>query len=72
MKLYFLYHVDYVYPTHKYARHNSNYNLSFSALDCLLLLRLTLVRPNLCYASTVWNSAKPTDAIKLQCIQRTS
>jgi hypothetical protein len=42
---------------------------SFSNLDSLLILHLTLVRPKLKYASTVWNSITSTNAKKLEHIQ---
>jgi hypothetical protein len=42
---------------------------SFSSMDSVLILYLTLVRPKLEHASTVWNSTKSTDAKKLERIQ---
>jgi hypothetical protein len=45
-----------------------NITFSFSALDCLLMLYLTLVRPK--HASTAWNSViSITHSEKLECIQ---
>jgi hypothetical protein len=43
---------------------------SFLTLDSLLILCFSLVRPKLQYASVVWNSIAPTDAKKLERIQR--
>jgi hypothetical protein len=43
---------------------------SFSTLDSLFVLYITLVRPKFAYASTVWNSIMSTDALKLKRIQR--
>jgi hypothetical protein len=43
---------------------------SFSTLGILLILYLTLVRPELECASTVWNSIKFADVRKLESIQR--
>ena len=42
---------------------------SFSNLDSLLTLHLTLVRTKLEYASTIWNSVTSTNAEKLEHIQ---
>ena len=43
---------------------------SFSTINSLLLLYVTLVRPVLEYASTVWNSVTATDTNKLERVQR--
>jgi hypothetical protein len=43
---------------------------SFSSLECLYVLYLTLVRPRLVCASVVWNSITSTDANKLERIQQ--
>ena len=49
-----------------------NITYSFSTLDSLIILYsyLTLDIPKLEQASTVWNSIKSTEAIKLERIQR--
>jgi hypothetical protein len=43
---------------------------SFSTLGILLIFYLTLVRPKLEYALTVWSSITFTDVKKLERIQR--
>jgi hypothetical protein len=43
----------------------------FSTFDSLLVLRLTLIRPDFVYASTVWNCISSTVAKILETIQQT-
>jgi hypothetical protein len=60
-----------LFPNHKDARLNTNYiTYSVSTLNNLLILYLTLVRPQLQYTSIVWNSKRFTDAKKLERSQR--
>jgi hypothetical protein len=54
----------------KDAELNKTITCSFSTLDKLLILYLTLFRPKLQYASIVWNSIMSTDAKTLERIQR--
>jgi hypothetical protein len=70
-KLHFHAHVDYIFSqsvrTLGLVRTKTYY---FSTLDSPLILYLTLVRPKLECASTVWNSIPATDAKRLERIQR--
>jgi hypothetical protein len=43
---------------------------SFPSLDCLFVLYTVLVRPQLEYASVVWNSITAIDSKKLERIQQ--
>jgi hypothetical protein len=70
-KLHFHAHFDYIFSQSvRTLGLIRTVTYSFSTLDSLLILYLTLVRPKLEYASNVWNSITATDAKKLERIQR--
>jgi hypothetical protein len=70
-KLFFHHHVDCIfYKSLKTLGLVHMLTYSFSTTDSLLLLYVTLVRPMLEYASTVWNSVTATDTHKLEKVQR--
>jgi hypothetical protein len=70
-KLHFHAHVEYIF-SHSIRLLDlvRTKTYSFSTLDSLLILYLTLGRPKLEYASTVRNSVTPTDAKKLGLLRR--
>lgn len=69
-KLHFRAHVDYIFLQSVLILGVIRpITCSFSSLDIVLILYLTLVRPKLDYVSAVWNSATSTDAKKPERIQ---
>jgi hypothetical protein len=70
-KLYFHQHINYVFSQSLKMLGLIGYiTSSFSTLDNLLVLYITLVRSITEYASVVWNSITNTDSAKLKRIQR--
>jgi hypothetical protein len=68
-ELHFHAHVDYIFSQSvRMLGLSITITEFFSNLDGLLILYLTVVRPKLQYASTLWNSIKFTDVTKLERI----